>query len=399
MRSRSQAVSTASGPTTNRRRSTSPSRRSSRTSRSPGAWRSPPGGDLFLTERTGRILRLDAGDVRPVARPRDAIDAAAIDPGDDERPWWVEGGEGGTLGVAVHPDYPDPSSLYVYYTAETDDGTVNRVARYDPGADEPERTREVVIDGIPADRIHNGGRIAFGPEGALWVLTGDAGEAHLAGGPTSLAGKVLRVTPGGEPASENPGDGDPRIYTVGHRNPQGIAWLPDGTPIATEHGPEARDEVNLLEPGADYGWPRARGGPDYESYADEYAPPVVNTGPDETWAPSGAVFYTGDAVSELRDRLLIGGLRSQQMIAVTLTPPDADPPPLDGDAARYGADWLDDAYQATAYRLLDDDLGRIRHVAQGPDGEAYAITSNRDGRARDPFPTDRDDVLVRLRPA
>ena len=366
------------------------------------------GDDLFITERTGRVLRLDNGEVAAVAEPADAIDAGAVHPDDeDTSPWWVAGGEGGTMGVATHPEYPDPSYVYVYYTAEADDEIVNRLARYDVSADDPADTREVLLDDVPAHNIHNGGRIAFGPDDNLWVLTGDASEEDSDDitnprDPASLAGKVLRLTPDGHPAPDNPDfgdDADPRVFTIGHRNPQGIDWLPSGVPVITEHGPQARDEVSVLTPGGDYGWVDARGGPDDDSYGNyaesDFVSPLVNTGPGTTWAPSGATFYTGNAVPEWENRFLVGGLISQTIFVVTIAPNAADEPTAD-EGERYDEEWMDDAYQVTAHQVLDGELGRVRHVAQSPDGDLYAITSNRDGRAAGDFPTDRDDVLVRI---
>lgn len=363
-----------------------------------------PNGELFVTERTGRVIQIDAADVTAVVEPEGAIDAGAVEPGSEGQDWQIRGGEGGTLGLAIHPDYPEEPFVYVYFTSETMLGRRNRVLRYDLSEDDPNRTSEVVIDDVPAAAVHNGGRIDFGPDGDLWVLTGDAREADRAQDPTFLGGKVLRIDPQGNPIESNPdfgSDADPRLFTVGHRNPQGLAWLPDGTPLLAEHGPSGRDEVSVLYPGGNYGWDDARGGPDdrqYASYSDreEYVPPVVNTG-TETWAPSGATFYTGEAVRAWKHRLLVGGLRSQRLWIVTLSPDtEAYPLPDDEAARRFDAPWTDDAFVATAHAALQDELGRIRHVEQGPDGELYAITSNRDGRASGDFPTERDDVLVRL---
>lgn len=361
--------------------------------------------ELFLTQRTGSVLRFDAGDVTEVTRPRDAIDAEAVEPGTDEQPWWVEGAEGGTLGIAAHPDYPDPSHVYVYYTA--DDGDLrNRVVRYDTSASDPEGTERPIVDDIPADEefgVHHGGRIDFGPDGNLWICTGDAHDPDRARDLSSLAGKILRVSPEGEPLETNPDiDGDPRIFTYGHRNPQGIDWLPDGVPVITEHGPTARDEIQVLRPGGDYGWDDVRGPPgdgEYGTYPDNsgVVPPVVHTGTRTTWAPTGATFYTGNSVPAWRNRYIVGGLASQSIFVVTLSPPGVEIPPAeDGNAWQFDADWLDDTYTATAHRVLHDELGRVRHVTESPSGELYAVTSNRDGRAEEPFPRERDDVLVRL---
>lgn len=356
-----------------------------------------PDGDLFVTERTGRVNRFSAGDIETVVTPGDAIDAGALDPDSDERPWWVEGGEGGTLGVAVHPLYPDYSFVYVYYTATVDDEIANRVSRFDVSLDEPAASETVLVDGIPASNIHNGGRITFGPDGYLWVTVGDAGEGQHARDLGVLGGSVLRLQPNGEPAPDNPelGDAaDPRIFTSGHRNPQGLVWLPDGTPVASEHGPTGRDEVNRLVGGADYGWPDVRDADAYRQ-ADDVHPPLLNTGRGTAWAPTGSRFYTGDAVPSWRNRMLIGGLGSQQVVVVTLTPPGQDLPPAD-DGRRFADDWFDDAYTATAHTVLKNELGRVRHLEQGPNGELYAVTSNRDGRAKQPFPRENDDVLVRI---
>jgi glucose/arabinose dehydrogenase len=361
-----------------------------------------PDGTGYLTERTGRVLTFDGSEVSGFVRPPDAIDAGAVPPGSEAAPWWVDGGEGGTLGVAVHPAFHDESFVYVYHTTRDSSGRANRVVRYDASADDPTRTEETVLDGLPANQYHNGGRIRFGPDDNLWVTTGDAGQPERAQDPGFLGGKVLRITPEGEAAPGNPDlGGDPRVFSYGHRNVQGLDWLPSGVPVASEHGPTHRDEVYALVPGGNYGWDVARGGPDddqWESYAahEEYVPPLVNTGPDLGWAPTGATFYTGSAIPAWRNRFLVGGLVSQSLWVVTLSPPGADLPPADGDAHRYDADWLDPSYTATAHRLLRDELGRVRHVAAGPDGEVYAITSNRDGRAEGAFPRETDDVLVRL---
>ncbi|WP_336336478.1 PQQ-dependent sugar dehydrogenase [Haloarcula brevis] len=351
-------------------------------------------GTLFLTERVGRVLSFADGTVRTVAEPAAAIDAESSDDG-----WWVTGGEGGTLGVAAHPAYPDPPVVYVYYTTTADDERFNRVVAMDVSAEDPAATESVVVDGIPGSKIHNGGRLTFGPENFLWITTGDAGVGDLAADVDSLGGKVLRVTPAGDPAPGNPDlGGDPRVFTYGHRNPQGLAWLPDGAVVASEHGPTGRDELNRLEAGGDYGWPDIRERGEYLAAGPAVHRPLVNTGRSGGWAPSGSLFYTGDAVPSLRNRLLTGGLNGQRLLVTTVTPAGQPLPPGD-DAEVYDADWTDDAYTATTHSLLADELGRIRHVEQGPDGGLYLVTSNRDGRAGAGFPRERDDVLVRVTPA
>ncbi|WP_339103212.1 PQQ-dependent sugar dehydrogenase [Haloterrigena salinisoli] len=366
-------------------------------------------GDAFVTERDGGVRRFDAGAL---------ADDSGLGPADGETilesgslPDRASPGEGGTLGVAVHSDFPDTPDLFVYYTA--DDGVVsNRVVRYDIESGD----LETVLEGIPGASIHNGGRIAFGPDDALWVLTGDAREPALTQDPGSRAGAVLRVTPEGEPHPENPDwgdDGDRRTYALGHRNPQGLDFTPRGTPILAEHGPGARDELSVLRPGGNYGWDIVRGGPDdseYENYDDYEAatPPVVNTGPGTTWAPSGLAFYDDDAIGPWANAVLVCGLASSALYVVGLTPPDeSDGSADDGGAAdtregdsgvRYDADWLDDRFTATVHRLFAGEWGRLRHVEPGPDGSLYLLTSNRDGRADGPFPRANDDRIVRLDP-
>ena len=357
-----------------------------------------PDGELFVSERPGRILRYDAGAVEAIAEPDDVVDAEAIDVG-DEGGWWAGGGEGGLMGIAVHPNYPDVPLLYVYYTYDGHGGERNRLAYYDVSADDPADTHTTVFEGIPGDRIHNGGRIAFGPQNYLWIATGDAGSPEEHSQDTSsLAGKILRIEPDGSAPADNPdlGEGaDPRVFSYGHRNAQGISFLPDGTPVISEHGPHARDEVIVLSPGENHGWPAARDGEEYPG--TDFARPAINSGPADTWAPAGAVFYTGDGVPSLHNRFLVGGLGSEQLYVVTLSPADGPEPAADG-GTRYDDDWLDPDWQATAHSVFEGELGRIRHVEQGPDGTLYAVTSNRDGRASEAFPQEGDDRLVRITP-
>ena len=369
-------------------------------------------GELFVSERIGRITRYDAGELEAVAEPADVIDhASSVAPDAEGADWWGGGSEGGLLGLTLHPNYPDVPVCYAFYTYEArppdpddddDDGLYeNRLVLYDLADGNAET---VVIDEIPGHRIvHNGSRIAFGPRNYLWVTTGDANEEALAADLSSLAGKLLRLEPDGTapedaPEWEDPAWDDPRIHSIGHRNAQGIAWLPDGTTLLTEHGPQARDELQVAAAGEDHGWPDVRGGPDDDSYGrygdhdDVVTPPLVNTGPGETWAPSGGVFYTGGEVPALRNRLLVGGLISERLYAVSIFP-GGEAPDIGGE--RYDADWLHPDWDAVVHELLVGELGRIRHVAQAPDGTLYAITSNRDGRSED-FPVEGDDRLVRI---
>ncbi|AFZ71535.1 PQQ-dependent sugar dehydrogenase [Natronobacterium gregoryi] len=356
------------------------------------------GADAFVTERDGGLLRFDAADLetRSDLVPADAdVVLERTDLPDRAAP-----GEGGTLGVAGHPDYPDEPLLFVYYTV--DDGVGNRVVRYDLESSD----LEPILDEIPGATTHNGGRITVGPDDYLWVLTGDAEEPALTQDPSSLAGAVLRVDTDGEPAPDNPdwgADGDPRTYTLGHRNPQGIDFTPQGAPLIAEHGPVARDEVAMLRPGSNYGWDVTRGGPndpDYENYEEHTAvtPPLVNTGPETTWAPSGLTFYDEDAIEPWENRVFVCGLVSETLYGVTLrTGNENEGGENEDDAdAVYDGPWLDDRFTATVSTLFEGTYGRLRHAAPGPDGSLYVLTSNRDGRASGAFPLERDDRIVRI---
>ena len=355
-----------------------------------------PNSDCFVTERTGRVLRYRDGTVSDLAEPPDAIDAGAVTASSRTRSWYVEGGEGGTMGVAVHPRYPDVPLVYVYYTASTADGPLNRLAYVDASASDPWRHRKTLLS-VPAGTVHDGGRIAFGPRNYLWITTGDVGEGRLAQDPASLAGKVLRLTPDGAPAPGNPDiwpGTRPEVFSLGHRNPQGITWTPDGTPLVDEHGP-ARDEVQVVTAGGNYGWPVARARTEYAGTA--FVRPVASSAVEvTTWAPSGSVFYAGDAVPALRNRLLVGCLREQKLKVFTFTRPGDALPPLGETGTRHDDDWLDDRFTVTSHDALLGALGRIRHVEQGHDDGLYAVTSNRDGRASGPFPRAGDDRLVRI---
>jgi len=354
--------------------------------------------DFFIAERVGRIGHYDGGELEAVIEPDSVIDhASSLDGGHD---WWGGGSEGGLLGTALHPNYPEIPVLYAAYTYRAGSEEYrNRVVYFDL---ENGYEETVVVDGIPGHRIiHNGARVAFGPRNYLWLTTGDADLTERSADPGSLAGKVLRLEPDGTAPGDGPDLDDPRVYTYGHRNPQGIAWLPDGTSVATEHGPAFRDEINVLEAGGNYGWPSVRGVPDdteHDPYADhgEVVSPLVHTGTEETWAPSGCVFYTGEKVPALRNRLLVGGLASQRLNVVSIYGSTA--PDIGG--VRHDADWLGSGYEAVSHGLLGNELGRIRHVTQGPEGGLYALTSNRDGRSdrptADAFPRASDDRLVRI---
>ena len=300
-----------------------------------------PDGDAIVTERDSTRVLLLRGPEHEVVEVA-TVDAAA------------PAGEGGLLGVAVSPSYDDDGLVYLYLTTPTD----NRVVR---GVLEGERLGELepVLTGIPNGFIHDGGQLVFGPDGYLYVSTGEAGEPPRAADPDDLGGKVLRITPDGDPAPGNPDPGSP-VWTLGHRNIQGLAFV--GTKLwASEFGQDRFDELNLITAGRDYGWPAVEGeGGKKQGYVD----------PQVTWAtddasPSGLAYADG--------RLWLGALKGQRLWRVEVK----------GKKAR----------KPRAFFVGDH--GRLRSVVAAPDGTLWVTTSNRDGRGS---PVDGDDKILQIRP-
>lgn len=325
-----------------------------------------PDGRLFVTERAGRvrIVQLGAGGSL-FADPWATVPASTS-----------RDGEKGLLGIAVDPEFARTGFVYLYYSYVASNGaTRNKVVRLrDANGRGVEET--VLLDGIPGANVHDGGRLKFGPDGKLYVTTGDAENGANAQNPNSLAGKVLRLNKDGSVPSDNPAAGSP-VYSLGHRNVQGIAWHPDtGALYETEHGPSdpfpncCNDEVNLIVPGGNYGWPTVRGGAGDARFRD----PLVDSGRIETWAPSGATFATKPG--PLRGSLLFAALRGQHLHRVVFGP--------DGQSVLFQE------------KLLTNRYGRLRDVFETASGEFLVLTSNRDGRGA-PAADDDRVLLVTLR--
>jgi glucose/arabinose dehydrogenase len=307
--------------------------------RSPWGLAFLPDGSALVSERdTSRVLRVGAsGGVGEVGVVPDV----------------AFGGEGGLLGLAVSPTFSRDRWVYAYHTAPGE----NRLVRMRLQG-ERLGPPQLLLGGIPAAEIHNGGRIAFGPDGLLYVGTGDAADTALSPRPDTLAGKVLRLTPTGDVPADNPDPGSP-VWSSGHRNVQGLAWGPDGTMYASEFGANTWDELNVIRPGRDYGWPSVEGaGGRPQGFVD----PVV-VWPTDQASPSGIAVANGT--------VFVAALRGQRLWAVPVAGPRAGEP------------------QAS----FTGELGRLRTVAVAPDGSLWLVTSNTDGRA---VPGEQDDRILRL---
>jgi len=309
-----------------------------------------PDGDALVTERdSGRLLRVSlSGDVREIQTlPEQGS------------------GEGGLLGVAVSPDYERNGYVYAYYTTEVD----NRVARFRLG----ERP-EPILTGIPVNSYHDGGRIKFGPDGMLYVTTGDAGDTANSQDRSSLGGKILRLTPNGGVPEDNPFPDNP-VYSYGHRNVEGLAWDAGGQLFASEFGQDTFDEVNRIRPGENYGWPEYEGDGGEEAEAAGYVNPIT-TWPTDQASPSGAEILVDGAIPQWEGDLFVTALRGERLWRLEL---DAD-----GNIVER-------------QQLLKGEVGRIRDVAQAPDGSLWVSTSNYDSYGN-PV-SEQDDRILRLAPA
>jgi glucose/arabinose dehydrogenase len=299
-----------------------------------------PDGEMLFTERPGTLVRM----------------------GETKRTITIPGvesmGESGLMGLALHPRFDKNHWIYLSYTTRLTGVLENRVERYTYDLEKNVLTeRKVIISGSPAARFHDGGRIAFSPDGKLYITTGDATNSDSAQDINSLAGKILRVNDDATIPADNPFGN--AVYSYGHRNPQGLAWDDKGRLWATEHGRSGvlsgYDELNLVERGKNYGWPDLQG--DLKRQGME--PPVVHSGPSYTWAPAGAVYFEG--------AILFTGLRGEALY-------------------RY------DIKTEKLTEHLKGRFGRLRAIVVH-EGWLYLGTSDRDGRGTvEPG----DDRIIRI---
>jgi glucose/arabinose dehydrogenase len=300
-----------------------------------------PDGRALLTERPGRVRLLDKG-LKLRDEPAAEVQVNAT-------------GESGLLGLAVDPRFQSNRFVYLYRTGQSG----NEVLRYRMEGDHLTEDGKI-LGGIRSGPIHDGGRIHFGPDGLLYVSTGEAGDMPLAQDRSSLNGKILRVR-------DFRGKGGAEIVSLGHRNVQGFDWEPGtGRLVATEFGPDSDDEVNVIRRGGNYGWPGAQG----KEGAPKFVEPVVDY--EDVIAPSGATFVHRRG-SAWTGSFVFGALVGQQIRRVKL------------DGNRVTAD----------ESLYKDRFGRVRTVVEGPDGALYALTNNTDGRGS---PREGDDRILRIVP-
>ena len=301
---------------------------------------------IFITEKIGKIRVIESDEL--LDKPLATLRVADIF-------------DGGLLGIAAHPDFSNNHFLYVYYTYVEDDQLLNKVQRITESENQL-IDAITILEKIPGSKFSNGGVIKFGPDNKLYVATGAGSDSsHDAQDLESLAGKVLRLNDDGSIPDDNPFSNSP-VYSYGHSNPRGMAWDESGNLYLTETGPTKNDEINLVNAGKNYGWPEQQCSGD-EKFVDSiicYDPAIE---------PGGIVFYSGDKL-EIQSDMIMASMKPENLDILKISDKEVE-----------------------SQKSILSGLGRIRDIAQGPEGYLYIITSNTDGKA---FPDSDDDKLVRI---
>ncbi|WP_374652457.1 sorbosone dehydrogenase family protein [Dongia sp.] len=301
-----------------------------------------PDGDLLVSERPGRLQIIDAASGRK----------QAVGGMPDVR----AESEAGAMGLALDPDFAGSGRLYLCYSTGWTLSPGNRLSAFTL-KDNILSGEQVLLDGLPGARWHNGCRVEISPEGFLFASMGDATDAQAAQDGTALGGKIFRLNRDGSVPADNP-FATSFVWSYGHRNPQGLAFRPsDGALWSTEHGPDTQDELNLIEKGGNYGWPLCHGTDACGALAN-YHPAVAEFEHDSTIAISDLIFYRGDAFPDWKGDILFVSLKTGRLYHLK----------LDGNRV------------AKAEILLDDEFGRLRDIAESPDGSLYLATDNGEDR-------------------
>jgi len=316
-----------------------------------------PDGTILFTERNGNLRIIQQGML--LQEPLLSLSVGGV--------------EGGMLGVTVDPNYSENNHIYLYYTYNEFLTTKNKLVRYQ-FSDGILVEDKILIDGIPGGPFHDGGRIQFGPDKKLYIATGEAGLPNISQDLNSLGGKILRINSDGTIPDDNPWKNSP-IYSIGHRNPQGMDWDKSGNLFVTEHGPSglrgiAHDEINKIIAGANYGWPDIIGDEEKENMLK----PILHSGED-TWAPSGSEFYYGNKIPQWEGMYFVATLRGNHLHMIEFD--------------------LESNSVTSHEKLFQDEFGRLRDVQTSPDGFLYILTSNQDGRGS---PKTNDDKILRIVP-